>query len=119
MLASVLCLATALYYEARSESLEGQLLVAEVVYNRVESEEFPDTVCDVVTQPGQFPWADEPLQIEEGEEFLSMVTLAGNIYLGYTELPGTDALFFHSGPRKGWFKTRRRIGRYGSHTFYE
>lgn len=45
-----LCLAEAIYYEARSEELGGQLAVAEVVQNRVASEHYPDTVCDVVYQ---------------------------------------------------------------------
>ncbi|ACT58820.1 cell wall hydrolase [Hirschia baltica] len=45
-----LCLAEAIYYEARSEELGGQLAVAEVVENRVASDRYPDTVCDVVYQ---------------------------------------------------------------------
>jgi len=48
------CLATAVYFEARGESLEGQLAVADVVLNRTASEQYPDTWCDVVKQPWQF-----------------------------------------------------------------
>lgn len=44
------CLAEALYFEARGESLRGQFAVAEVILNRVESVEFPNTVCGVVNQ---------------------------------------------------------------------
>jgi spore germination cell wall hydrolase CwlJ-like protein len=44
------CLAEAIYYEARSESLRGQLAVAEVVMNRVHDARFPKTVCGVVYQ---------------------------------------------------------------------
>jgi spore germination cell wall hydrolase CwlJ-like protein len=42
------CLAEAIYYEARGESVVGQLAVAEVVLNRVKSKHYPDTFCDVV-----------------------------------------------------------------------
>jgi len=49
-----MCLAKAVYFEARSESLEGQLAVAQVILNRVASPEYPDTICGVVTQPAQF-----------------------------------------------------------------
>jgi N-acetylmuramoyl-L-alanine amidase len=119
MLESILCLALALYYEARSETLDAQLLVAEVVVNRVKHEDFPATICEVVYQPNQFSWTKTSLSIKEGEEFLESITMAGEVYWGYTELPGTNALFFHSGPRKGFFNTRKRIGRYGEHTFYE
>jgi N-acetylmuramoyl-L-alanine amidase len=119
MLESVLCLSLALYHEARSEPLEGQLLVAEVVMNRVKSKDFPTTICEVVYQPGQFSWSDKQLTIKEEKVFLDAVTLAGEVYWGQVELPGTKALFFHSGPRKGFFNTRKKVGKYGEHTFYE
>ncbi len=44
------CLAEALYFEARGESVKGQFAVAEVILNRVDSPQFPDTVCGVVNQ---------------------------------------------------------------------
>lgn len=44
------CLAEAVYYEARSESTNGQMAVAEVVMNRVRDPRFPKTVCAVVYQ---------------------------------------------------------------------
>lgn len=44
------CLAQAVYFEARSEALEGQLAVAQVVLNRVQDRRYPDTICGVVFQ---------------------------------------------------------------------
>ncbi|HEX8435657.1 cell wall hydrolase [Archangium sp.] len=44
------CLAQAVYYEARSESEEGQQAVAQVVLNRVRHPSWPSTVCGVVYQ---------------------------------------------------------------------
>ena len=44
------CLQQALYFEARGESLKGQYAVAEVILNRVDSREYPNSVCAVVTQ---------------------------------------------------------------------
>ena len=44
------CLAEALYFEARGESVRGQFAVAEVILNRVDSALFPDTVCGVIHQ---------------------------------------------------------------------
>ncbi|NIY80244.1 cell wall hydrolase [Celeribacter sp. HF31] len=44
------CLAEALYFEARGESVKGQFAVAEVILNRVSSPAFPNTVCGVVHQ---------------------------------------------------------------------
>ncbi|MEO0413048.1 MAG: cell wall hydrolase [Pseudomonadota bacterium] len=45
-----MCLAQAVYFEARSEPVEGQLAVAQVVLNRVLDERYPTTICGVVFQ---------------------------------------------------------------------
>ncbi|MGC6512800.1 MAG: cell wall hydrolase [Parvibaculales bacterium] len=47
------CLAQAMYFEARSEPLEGWQAVGDVVINRVRDKRYPDTVCKVVFQ-GEF-----------------------------------------------------------------
>ena len=44
------CLATAIYYEAASESDDGQRAVAQVILNRVRHPAFPNSVCGVVYQ---------------------------------------------------------------------
>lgn len=50
------CLATNIYFEARGESHEGKKAVAFVTLNRVESPNFPDTICDVVYQARHSRW---------------------------------------------------------------
>lgn len=42
------------FAESKTEEFEGQVAVAEVILNRVESESFPDTIEGVVTQSGAF-----------------------------------------------------------------
>jgi len=44
------CLAEALYFEARGETVKGQFAVAEVILNRVDSALYPDSLCDVINQ---------------------------------------------------------------------
>ena len=44
------CLAINSYWEARGESLEEKLAIAQVVMNRVESDHYPDGICGVVTE---------------------------------------------------------------------
>lgn len=44
------CLAEALYFEARGESVKGIFAVGEVILNRVRHPDFPNDVCDVVYQ---------------------------------------------------------------------
>lgn len=73
-------LACLVYHEARGESLEGQIAVVEVVLNRCISDEFPDTVEEVVFQkygdvwqfsPAPYIWTAEP-----GEEQYEAVETA-------------------------------------------
>jgi Cell Wall Hydrolase len=49
-LRAAICLASAIYYEAASESDDGQRAVAQVVLNRVRHPAYPNTVCGVVFQ---------------------------------------------------------------------
>ena len=44
------CLAKNIYFEARNQSIAGQLAVSHVVLNRVKSDRYPDTICGVVEQ---------------------------------------------------------------------
>ncbi len=72
------CLALTVYFEARSESARDQKGVAHVVLNRRESERFPDSICAVVQEGGeygscQFSWycdgaSDRPKEQEAWEE---------------------------------------------------
>lgn len=50
------CLALNIYFEARSEPIEGQLSVALVTLNRVKSKDYPNSICEVVKQYKQFSW---------------------------------------------------------------
>ncbi len=50
MISAIACIATAIYFEARSEPLDGQVAVANVIMNRVASDKFPNSPCEVVKQ---------------------------------------------------------------------
>ena len=55
----LMCLAAAVFFESRSEPLEGQRAVAEVVMTRVESPRWPDEICAVVFQHKQFSFTHD------------------------------------------------------------
>ncbi len=44
------CLAEALYFEARGETVRGMFAVGEVILNRVDSSAYPDSLCAVINQ---------------------------------------------------------------------
>lgn len=52
----MICLGVNLFFEARNQPEKGKVWVMDVVTNRVDHKAFPDTVCDVVTQPKAFSW---------------------------------------------------------------
>ncbi|UXI66697.1 cell wall hydrolase [Tahibacter amnicola] len=53
-LADQTCLAATVYLEARSESMRGQMAVAEVGLRRLEQRRWGDNLCQVLTARGQF-----------------------------------------------------------------
>ena len=55
MLYEVMCIATAIYFEARGEPLAGRFAVAEVVINRMHDPRYPDDACSVVYDGGETP----------------------------------------------------------------
>ncbi|WP_184156736.1 cell wall hydrolase [Sphingobium lignivorans] len=114
------CLATAIYYEARSESLSGQLAVANVVLQRAKSGRFPTSLCGVVTQPGQFSFVRSgrlPDAPETAPQWRTAKAIAEIAMEGSWENPVQGALFFHSTRvQPGW--NRAKLTRIGGHVFY-
>ena len=67
------CMAQNIYFEARNESLKGQIAVALVTLERVQDSRYPSDVCDVVYDSHQFSWywdglPDRPRNMEKYEE---------------------------------------------------
>lgn len=53
---ALMCMALAIYMEARGEPIETKVAVAAVTLNRTKHKDYPSTVCDVVNQRGQYTW---------------------------------------------------------------
>jgi len=105
------CLAAVIHHEARGEDLKGQLLVAEVVLNRVKHEGFPDTICKVTAQPGQFV----DTRVPRNEEAYAVAYLVLQAEL---VVPSTGALYFYSGSKPNYLKNKEFILKHGGHYFY-
>lgn len=73
---AILCLAMAIYNESRGEQWAVQAGVAHVVM--VRSEERSKEICDVVKEPGQFPWAKngKSLKAKENQAWFSAIELS-------------------------------------------
>ena len=116
------CLATAVYFEARGESVEGQLAVARVVMNRAASGRYPPDWCSVVKQPwqfsfvrnGQFPAADTNCDAWRKAEAVAQLAVA-NIVPSVEP----DVLWYHATyVAPSWGSRLNRAERIGAHIFY-
>ena len=52
--ADIVLIGKIVHHEAGNQSDLGKRLVADTILNRVESDKFPDTVYEVINQPGQY-----------------------------------------------------------------
>ena len=59
MIDPLICMATAIYFEARSEPIVGQIAVANVVMNRVMDHRYPDDICSVIKQGPTYSWKQD------------------------------------------------------------
>jgi len=114
------CLAGAVYFEARNETLDGQLAVARVVVARSRSGRFPDSYCGVVYQPSQFSFIHGgamPVINHGSAGWHRALAIAEIAHDGSWQSPVEGAMFFHSArisPR--WH--RQRVARIDNHVFY-
>jgi len=61
------------YLEARGESLEGKTAVVRTILNRVESKDFPDSIEEVIYQPGQFQPVKYLEEVEVEERYMEEI----------------------------------------------
>lgn len=114
------CLAGAVYFEAKGEPLAGQLAVAQVVLNRSTSGRFPQAICSVVTQPGQFSFirgGKMPNVDTSTSAYRTALAVAQVAVDKAWNSPAPDALYFHArhvAPR--WRLTK--VTAIGRHVFY-
>jgi spore germination cell wall hydrolase CwlJ-like protein len=88
------CLTEAVYFEARGESHLGKLAVANVILNRTKvTEKFPDTVCGVIKQKGQFSYNPKQ-KVTDFDLWINIRMLAEQVLLGQGIDPTKGALFF-------------------------
>ncbi|GGB51795.1 ATP-binding protein [Roseibium aquae] len=123
------CLAEAIYFEARGESEEGQIAVAQVVLNRVKNPAYPNTICGVVYQNQhmrnrcQFSYACDGIpdrilslgawekakriarEVSDGKSFSKMVDASTHYHATYVS------------PR--WARSMVKRGQVGLHIFYK
>lgn len=122
------CLANAIYFEARGESLRGQAAVAQVVLNRVRNPAYPDTICGVVYQNEhlknrcQFSFAcdgkkDVILNKKSYKiaQDIAMAVTAGKIFLPEV---ASSTHYYAQYVKPSWARSMEKMKKIGLHIFY-
>jgi len=118
---ALVCLSLNVYWDARDQSLAGQLAVAQVTMNRVHDPRWPDSVCGVVYQHKQFTWYwDGKPDIPREEKAWNIAMLVASAAIdgsGHSDLQ--DVLHYHAVYSKPyWAKHMTKVKRIDDHVFY-
>lgn len=116
------CLANAVYFEARSEPIEGQLAVAEVVMNRAASGRYPTDLCAVITQKAQFSFINRgrfPRADRGSEAWKKAVAIASIARRKLAANLPSSVLWYHATyVSPSWGRRLTRQTQIGLHIFY-
>lgn len=125
---SLECLTAAVYYEARSETLDGQRAVAQVVLNRARHPTYPNSICGVVYQGSQrrtgcqFSFTcDGSMQrgVRNQAAWETARQVASAALAGYVYGPVGLATHYHTTAiRPWWAPSLTRAITVGAHVFY-
>ena len=132
MLEAIMCLTMAVYFEARGEPPLGQMAVAHVVMNRVESDSYPDSVCAVVKQGRywkhvplrhqcQFSfWCDgKPEVVANREAWANAFIYASAVYMGLVTDTTVGATHYHTKQvNPSWTLPMSMTTQVNNHVFY-
>ena len=122
----MMCLAAAIFFEARDQTHEAQRAVANVVMNRVESPRWPDTVCGVVYQDKAFSFthdgmSDNPKRYNKSVLDVKALVIAKQISgdtIKGDRLGLTSTHYHTTSVSPYWSKVYHQDGRIGDHIFY-
>ncbi|MHA7774141.1 cell wall hydrolase [Roseibium sp. M-1] len=123
------CLAEAIYFEARGESEDGQVAVAQVVLNRVKNPAYPDTICGVVYQNRhkrnrcQFSFACDGIKdkIASPAAWSTAQRLSREVLNGsrYSKMVDASTHYHATYVNPRWAKAMAKRGQVGLHIFYK
>lgn len=116
--ADINCMARAMYFESNRSSRDGMVAVGTVVMNRVQSDDFPNAVCAVVSQKNQFAPGVMTKKMH-GQAKALAETLASAVLTGERHPNVGSARFFHAAWYDANFNNMHYVVTAGGNAFYE
>lgn len=117
--ADLICLVKIVRHEAANQSMTGQLAVAQLVMNRVESPLFPNSICAVAHQRGQFFNTNAYNPPRNDQRWENAMEVALDARNGISDPVVGEAVFYHAAyvsPR--FHRSRPRVTQIEDHIFY-
>jgi len=138
----IYCMTKNIYFEAGNQTKEGMEAVAQVVLNRVESQSYPNTVCEVIYQAQlsrwhlentgkevplrhkcQFSWYcdGKPDEMDySSSTWIKAMDVAWHVLMGeHTNLVGSSTHYHANYVDPYWNKSLKRVATIDSHIFYQ
>ncbi|MDA8747671.1 cell wall hydrolase [Litoreibacter sp.] len=112
------CMARAMYFESNRSSRDGMIAVGSVVMNRVQSDDFPKSVCAVVSQKNQFA-PGVMTKTMSGQAKALAEASASAVLFGERHPNVGGARFFHAAWYKANFNNIHYVLTAGGNAFYE
>lgn len=113
------CLARAMYFESNRSSRDGMIAVGSVVMNRVASPDFPNEVCAVVGQKGQFAQGVLTRPMREDASRARVRQAAAAVLAGERHPDIENARFFHMASYRAGYNNMQYVLTTGGNAFYE
>lgn len=107
-----------MYFESNRSSRDGMIAVGSVVMNRVQSDDFPNTVCAVVSQKNQFAPGVMTKTMSGQAQALAEAS-ASAVLVGERHRNVRRARFFHAAWYNANFNNIHYVLTAGGNAFYE
>lgn len=112
------CMERAMFFEANRSSRDGMIAVGSVVMNRVESGQYPNSVCGVVAQKNQFARGIMTRKMDS-RKMPEVREAARSVLRGERHPMIGDAMFFHTAGHRFRYDNMHYVLVAGGNAFYE
>lgn len=114
----LLLVAQVVQEESKGSGVEARAAVANVIYNRIASSRFPDSVSGVIFQKNQFTVARDEDKLRAVVPVSKAIEAVNQIFIGGDMILPDDVLYFRSSKKGTSWDKRVYYATYGGNSFF-